>query len=94
MYSAQASLGNAYLAGRGVPRSEEKGAEWLRKAEEGVRAGKGGQAGRQGLMSLARMYAMGTGGLPIDKVKAEELFKLAQAAGDVKVPSISKKIDS
>ena len=67
-----------------MPINETQAALWLRKSEEGVRAGKGGAAARQGLLALARMYVLGSGGLPCDPEKANELFKLAAAAGELR----------
>lgn len=65
------------MEGRGVARDDVQAVHWLRKAEEGVRAGKGGSVARQAMLALAKMYVMGQGGLEADQAKADELFRLA-----------------
>ena len=74
----QACLGQLYFDGKIVKQDNALAAQWLRKAEEGVRAGRGGQPARDTMTSLARLYSAGRGGLPQDRSKAEELIVLAR----------------
>lgn len=78
---SQVVVGEAYAAGKGVPRDYKQAADWYRKAAE-----KGDIAGE---MHLATLYRDGGGkAIPRDMVQAAEWYRKAAEQGDVTAQGI------
>jgi TPR repeat protein len=78
---SQVLVGEAYAAGKGVPRDYKQAADWYRKAAE-----KGDIAGE---MHLATLYRDGGGkAIPRDMVQAAEWYRKAAEQGDVTAQGI------